>query len=493
MTKFYKNNTNSPIDWVGIGDKQISLHGPKNILFMNSESHINNLFDYIERTSKEQTVPVEHNDETQTVSKSYINNLFSYIGGIFSKKSIPAENKDETQAVSPEIKKAVSNWFVNRDKLLREEGNEQYQNMKKIIDAKALEARQENKNLLVVIGEAHKVPASHLFQLFALDILNKNGVNKFLEEKSTTTSTIQYDKFAMISNYVNKNVLSNVLATPKLKGIISSQPIDPCHEGFEDQSISPCTREQEINRAILEQNDSAMCVVGAAHIHHITTDPQISEKYKLPTFDTANLPLREEYKNKSPEELKKLIEDQDIIILKKKEQIKNDISKCDSSELGKKCEDHVRLLVTKICLMKAHKPDKITNLSLERGDISSDTEALNIAIDVITANNPESKVIAGLKEVQKNYQQLEAIRYGNQNIYRSDIKLLNGEIDRLKHSKEKECMEEDSVSPAFLFNLTNDQSNESGSDNKSSDDAYDQQENVGLGSVGEDWDVWSHC
>lgn len=493
MTKCYRNNTNSPIDWVGIGDKQISLHGPKNILFMNSESHINNLFDYIERTSKEQTVPVEHKDETQAVSKSYINNLVGYIGGIFSKKAIPAENKDETQAVSPKIKNEISNWFVNRDKLLREEGNEQYQNMKKIIDAKALAAQQENKNLLVVIGERHHSPASHLFQLFVLAILNKNGVNKVLEEKSTTTSTIQYDKFAMISNYVNKDVLSNVLATPKLKGTISSQPIDPCHKGYVNRSISPCTREQEINRAILEQNDSAMCIVGAAHIYHIIRDPQISEKYKLLTFDSSDLPLREEYKNKSQEELENLVQYQEQLILQNDDQIKNDISKGHSSELDKKYDNDVLLTRTTICLMKALKPDEIKNLSLERGDISSDTEALNIAIDVITANNPESKVIAGLKEVQKNYQQLEAIRYGNQNIYRSDIKLLNGEIDRLKHSKEKECMEEDSVSPAFLFNLMNDQSDESGSDNESSDDAYDQQKNVGLGSVGEDWDVWSHC
>lgn len=329
MTKCYRNDTNSPIDLVKISDKEISLYSRNfeslNILSMSSESHINHLFDYIETTSKK-----------QTVSKSYINNLFDYICRIFSKKAIPAENKDETQAVSPKIKNKISNWFKNRDKSLREEVNEQYQIMKKIIDAKALEARQENKNLLVVIGEQHRSPASHLYQLIVLSILNKNGVNKVLEEQSTTTSTIQYDQSAMISNYVNKELLSNVLATPKLKGTISSQPIDPCHEGYGDQSISPCTRAQEINRAIVEQNDSAMCVVGASHIHHIITDLQISEKYKLLTFDSANRPLREEYKNKSPEELEKLIKDQNIIISKNDDQINNDISnKVDSSELLK--------------------------------------------------------------------------------------------------------------------------------------------------------------
>lgn len=144
--------------------------------------------------------------------------------------------------------------------------------------------------------------------------------------------------------------------------------------------------------------------------------------------------------------------------------------------------------------MKADKPDEIINLSLARGDIPSDAEALNIAIDVIKANNPGSKVVAGLKEVQKNYQQLEAIRYGNQTIHRFYTKLLNGEIDHSKNYEEEKSMEEAIVQLLIdRFNLMNDQSDESGSDNESSDDAYDQQKNVGLGSVGEDWDVWSHC
>lgn len=450
MTKIYKNNIQgSPIKYVGIVDNQISLHGSKNILLMNSKSQINNLFGYIHRILK-------------------------------------------TEAVSPEIKGHIQNYFTQRNETLQDLGNERYLRMKKIIEAKALKAKAAGKKLLVVMGEEHHLPDPHFFQVAALDICKTNGIQNVLVELPESTPLLSSGKNIVIHNYLSKQLFFNVVSSLCSAKPISLHPIDSLHDEYGERTVSPQTRDQEINQSILKVDADALCVVGGAHIHHIKTDPALLAKYELAIFHSANLAYEKQYQNLTPTARNELLKNKELLILNTEQEIKNALSKANLSAPDLKFGRYEDLTLGKMYLMKSMSSEEITNLSLEDDTakaIPSDTEALDIAVNVIKQNNPQSVILTKLQTLNNNYKKLQEVQekvqeiqekqgYFDNILIKVDLDYLRGNITYEKYLEEKSSdwmFQNQSINMYFNFFPQEDYDQESSEESEGSDEFDDAQ------------------
>ena len=281
MAKIYLNNIpNSPIKSVIIDDdKGIALYG---------------------KSGKELTLK----------NKVYIDNFFNFIG----------KKHHILQVVTPEINEAIQNWSTQYINRLKYKGLEEYNRMGEIIEQKLREAREEDKNLLVVLGEEHECRDPQFFQLLLVDICLTKGIKNLLLEESSVEAyspTITY--------YAYNHLFWNVISNSMLQQNISLHPIDPLHEQYGERKVSPLSRDKAILKSILEVGKDAIVVVGGAHMVDFMKNDEL-KKYKLAIFHSANRAYSKEYKNKSPQQLEKSLKNLESVVSAAEHKIQEELN-----------------------------------------------------------------------------------------------------------------------------------------------------------------------
>lgn len=509
MVTGYLNTTkNSPITGAIICDTEILLYGKDGrTLSSNDASRIKNLFAYTDRKSKTKAVFVElENAEQAMYNESFTTKLFGFTKKLFGY----VDNTSKNTAEPVKIEDTLQDWSIKRTKSLEDKANERYLFMKKFIDDKAQKAREENKKLLVVMGEEHKLTDPHFFQVLLLDICTTIGIENVLLELPSTEQLIpSKDTTSLditIHHYFYQDLFSNVLSKSHEKTNISLHPIDPLHNNYGKRTVSPKTRDKSINQSIKEVDQDALCVVGGAHIPHITTDPELSEKYEYAIFHSANLAYVPHFKNASDTTLNKWLKIHQSSASKTEKNVSEQLNSPSNESESKKLDldsEFKRYEASnrgQMYVMKSQMPEKIINLSLEDGTakaIPSDTEALNIAATVIEQNNSQSKILIGLRALQNDYKQLQEIQDRDPIPLQLEGDYLSGKITEKEYNQYNS---DDNVKNAqknyMIWEFIRNKNVYSQSDDETSDKSDQEAQRSGINTdidLTGNWDTWPDC
>lgn len=360
-----------------------------------------------------------------------------------------------SRAVTTEIENAIQTFFAQYIPKLEKKASKRYDEMTEVITQKSKEAQQEQKKLLVLLGERHYETDPQCGQLLALDICQKLGItNLLIERPSLDLDNVIKPSLQDRAN-IRPDFLLNIMSSSELQQDISLHPIDPLRDDFLYNKISGLTRNKAINGEILKIGQDAMCVVGANHIPHIITDPEISKIYKFATFynDESLDPITDPkmskiytsfsfynqsvYDKKSPQELNNLLKSQESLalecdlksqeLIKKVQDMENDhLTKYNTlpnwnekhpiNDLTKQIStlkrEYFGYMSRTLAITKLLRPQEMSNISImdnRVASIPSALDAIDIAINVISANNKESKLLNVLKNQKVWFQKIEDI------------------------------------------------------------------------------------
>ncbi len=276
VTEYLNTTENSPITKVEIGGhKGISIDGTPN---------------------NEYTPSIFTKDHTE------IYYIFDFIA-----------KKVNSPAVTPEIDNAIQNFSAQYIQKLEKKAGKRYDEMAQVITQKSKEAQQEQKKLLVLLGERHYQTDPQCGQLLALDICQKFGITNLLIERPSIDRLIKPSLEHRAD--ITADFLLNIISSSELQQYISLHAIDPLRDDLLYRKVSGLTRNKAINETIVGIGTDAMCIVGVNHIPHIIADPELSKIYNFAIFYNAQSTRYPEYDQKSSEQLDNLLKEQELLAL----------------------------------------------------------------------------------------------------------------------------------------------------------------------------------
>lgn len=406
MTKIYENNIEgSPITSVEISEeKGVTLYGrPRytylNNCFLQNKCNLRQNLLYISSASK---FNLPNRDAINFTQSASLKRFFDFI---IQKYQIP-------QVVTPEINHAIENFHSSYIKRLEDKASEVYLRIQPAIKQKLQEAQAEGKKLLVILGERHYYNDPPCGQLLALDICQQSGITNLLIEQSSIKNYKNPSSQFLITLYTGNLLLLNIVTNSELQKKISLHPIDPLNGKPVYQKI--LTRNKAINDAILNVDKNAMLVIGASHIPHIIKDSKLSEKYKFAIFYNTLPRWEDYYDKKSKKDLETLLEEQELFNSELREAVSKTLSMntVSYSQVPFLYDNQLDNGSRTFHLMKRISPEEIKDISItpdQVDSIGSEYDVLDIAINVISKHNKQSKLLDVLSNKKAWYKKIDDI------------------------------------------------------------------------------------
>lgn len=324
--------------------------------------------------------------------------------------------------ISDNIEEAIQNFrpedrIKNKVSLL-------YTKMADVLEQKLTQAQQENKKLLILIGDRHDNWDSGFLQLIALDICKKNNIKHFLAEapKNFMQKPLSYGTEFWQHYMMNLN--APIIFRAALKNNMLLHACDPLSRDWADNKVTFRERGQAINKTISTLNEDAICVTGSAHIADMMSDVLLQSQYLTVTFQTqmiinnseSDIFLRSELDTQQKEviaSIKDAPQNTDIeYLIEKKKSIDNELIKLNLSNsysIAHKKDDAIssneEIIILPIKEEYKFEPGKSTSF------IPSDIDAINIAIDTISKHNPNSKTLNALQHTKLSIEKIRNILF----------------------------------------------------------------------------------
>lgn len=322
------------------------------------------------------------------------------------------QNKNDP-IISPEMTEAIQNFHPENDKIKKEKIDLCYTKMEETVKQKLKQAQQENKKLLILIGDRDDNWDSGFLQLIALDICKKNNIQHFLAEapKNFMHKPLSYGT-DFWQPYM-KNFNAPITLRAALEANMSLHAYDPLSPDWSCHKVTFRERAQSMHKTISKLNQNAICVTGTAHISDIMSDILLQSQYLTVTFQAqmvinsseSDIFLSRALDNEQKEVVKSIKDAHRNAniehLIKKKESIDDELIQLNFSNaysIAHKKDDAIspneEIIILPIKEEYEFKPGKSTSF------IRSDINALDIAIDTISKHNPDLKTLNALKNTK---------------------------------------------------------------------------------------------